>query len=306
VRQEFVTALCDVARRDERLVFLTADLGFGVVEAFRDEFPARFFNVGVAEQAMVGMATGLASEGMVPYCYSIAPFVALRAFEFVRNGPVVHGLPVRLVGIGAGMDYGPDGISHYAIDDLAVMRCQPGLLTWSPADGTEITKDLPDIHRYSGPAYIRLTRRSTPTSLPRLHDSAVADAIISSADVLIVCPGDSVARAEQLAARLGAAAISHRTLIVSRFDSETPPGIARAAREAKVIVAVEHHYRVGGLYSLVAETVADLALPVSVVADGVHSLPIGTFGSREYMERQFMAPLDDIANEVRRRLDAAR
>ncbi len=305
MRQEFVTALCDVARRDERLVFLTADLGFGVVEAFRDEFPDRFFNVGVAEQAMVGMATGLASEGMVPYCYSIAPFVALRAFEFVRNGPVVHGLPVRLVGIGAGMDYGPDGISHYAIDDLAVMRCQPGLLTWSPADGTEITSDLPEIHRYAGPAYIRLTRRSTPTSLPRLHERTDADGGASSTDVLIVCTGDSVARAEHLAALLETAAIPFETLIISRFDSVTPAGVARVARQAKVIVAVEHHYRVGGLYSLVAETVADLGLPLSVVADGVHSLPIGTFGSREYMERQFMAPLDDIVNDVRRRLYAS-
>jgi transketolase C-terminal domain/subunit len=123
--------------------------------------------------------------------------------------------------------------------------------------------------------------------------------------VLIVCTGDSVARAEQLAALLEAEAIPFQTLIVSRFDSATSAGVARVARQAKVIVAVEHHYRVGGLYSLVAETVADLGLPLSVVADGVHSLPIGTFGSREYMERQFMAPLDDIVNDVRRRLYAS-
>ncbi len=284
-------------------MFVTADLGFGVVEAFRDEFPDRFFNVGVAEQAMVGMGTGLASEGMIPYCYSIAPFVALRAFEFVRNGPVVHGLPVRLVGVGAGMDYGPDGISHYAIDDLAVMRAQPGLLTWSPADGAEIARDLPEIHGHDGPVYVRLTRRSAASSLPRLHELSTSARAIPASDVLVVCTGDATSRAEKLADLLHAASLQHQVIVASRFDAESTASLAAVIKQARVVVAVEHHYRTGGLFSLVAETVAHGGIPVSVVADGVHSLPVGRFGSREYMEREFMAPLDDIVREVRRRLD---
>ena len=97
---------------DERLVLLTGDLGFMVVEPFAERFPGRFFNVGVAEQNMVGMATGLAEAGYVPFVYSIATFAALRSYEFIRNGPVLHDLPVRIVGVGGGLDYGPNGLTH--------------------------------------------------------------------------------------------------------------------------------------------------------------------------------------------------
>ena len=93
MRAEFLDKIFEIAETDNRLVFMTADLGFGVVEKFAERFPDRFINVGVAEQAMIASATGLAEAGMVPYCYSIATFTSLRALEFTRNGPIAHGLP---------------------------------------------------------------------------------------------------------------------------------------------------------------------------------------------------------------------
>src|SRR5262245_38381869 len=98
-----------------------------VLEPFAERFPARFINVGVAEQNMVGLATGLAEAGYLPFVYSIAPFAALRPYEFIRNGPVLHRLPVRIVGVGGGFDYGVAGPSHHGLEDVGVMRVQPGL-----------------------------------------------------------------------------------------------------------------------------------------------------------------------------------
>src|ERR1022692_2974280 len=112
MRQAFVETLSSLAQRDRRILLLTADLGFLALEPFRDRFPDRFFNVGVAEQNMIGMTTGLAEAGFRPYAYSIATFASLRPFEFIRNGPVLHRLPVRIVGMGMGFEYGASGATH--------------------------------------------------------------------------------------------------------------------------------------------------------------------------------------------------
>src|SRR5579864_4783610 len=113
MRQRFIRTLIDLAAADSRVVLLTGDLGYTVVEPFNERFPDRFFNLGVAEQNMVGVATGLAEAGYIPFVYSIATFASLRPFEFIRNGPVAHRLPVRIVGIGMGFEYGHDGPTHH-------------------------------------------------------------------------------------------------------------------------------------------------------------------------------------------------
>src|SRR5690242_21944549 len=104
MRQAFTKALTHIAENDPRIVLLTADLGYTVLEPFAERFPDRFFNVGVAEQNMVGLATGLAEAGFIPFLYSIVTFATLRAYEFIRNGPILHQLPVRIVGVGGGFE----------------------------------------------------------------------------------------------------------------------------------------------------------------------------------------------------------
>ncbi|HEY4939313.1 MAG TPA: 1-deoxy-D-xylulose-5-phosphate synthase, partial [Actinomycetota bacterium] len=125
MRRAFVQELAEIAERDARILLITGDLGFSVVEPFADRHPDRFFNAGVAEQNMVGLATGLAESGFIPFVYSIATFAALRPYEFVRNGPVLHNLPVRIVGTGGAFDYGTAGPTHHALEDVGIMRMQP-------------------------------------------------------------------------------------------------------------------------------------------------------------------------------------
>src|SRR5438093_8078761 len=127
MRTAFVRTLTDLAARDDRIVLLTGDLGWSVVEPFAERFPQRFFNAGVAEQNMVGVATGLAEAGFIPFVYSIVTFATLRPYEFIRNGPIQHRLRVRIVGVGGGVEYGSNGLSHYGLEDVAVLRAQPGI-----------------------------------------------------------------------------------------------------------------------------------------------------------------------------------
>src|SRR6476659_1180778 len=134
MRGTFVRALVEIADSDPRVLFLTGDLGYTVVEPFAERHADRFFNVGVAEQNMVGLATGLAEAGFIPFVYSIATFASLRPYEFIRNGPILQRLPVRIVGVGGGFEYGPAGPSHHALEDVGAWRMQPDLLLIAPAD----------------------------------------------------------------------------------------------------------------------------------------------------------------------------
>jgi transketolase len=190
MRSAFITTLIALAERDPRIMLLTADMGYLVVEAFAEKFPTRFINVGVAEQNMIGVATGLAEAGFLPFVYSIAPFAALRPFEFIRNGPVYHRLPVRIVGIGQGVEYGQNGHTHFALDDIGVLRTQPGLTIIAPADDAQTVNALQQTWDIAGPVYYRLSKESS--NIPALGGAFAlgrAQFIRQGQDALIVSSG---------------------------------------------------------------------------------------------------------------------
>ncbi len=159
MRSSFVGTLCELAEQDRRIIFLTGDLGYLVVESFTRKFPERFLNMGVAEQNMVGVATGLAESGYLPFCYSIATFATMRPYEFIRNGPIRQQLPVRLVGVGGGFEYGHNGPTHYALEDLGLMRMQPGMTVIAPADHVQARTSLLAPSPASAPTSFRFTSR---------------------------------------------------------------------------------------------------------------------------------------------------
>src|SRR3990172_770201 len=162
MRTAFLNTLADLAARDDRIFFLTGDLGFGVVETFAQRFPDRFLNVGVAEQNMTGVATGLALSGKVVFTYSIANFPTLRCLEQIRNGPCYHNANVKVVSVGGGLAYGSLGMSHHATEDLAVMRVLPNLTVVAPGDPVETALATGALARQNGPAYLRLGRAGEP------------------------------------------------------------------------------------------------------------------------------------------------
>lgn len=171
MRTAFITELIEVARRDERVVLIVGDLGFSVVEAFQNEFPTRFFNAGISEQSMMGLAAGLASEGFRPFVYSIANFPTFRCAEQIRNDVAYHGLPVTIVSVGGGLVYGNMGYSHHAVQDYALMRVMPGMTILAPGDSAETRACVNLSLTLNGPSYIRLGNPATPdfhTTQPEL------------------------------------------------------------------------------------------------------------------------------------------
>jgi transketolase len=296
MRGTFVRTLVEFAEEDDRVVLLTADLGFTVVEPFAERFPGRFFNVGVAEQNMVGIATGLAEAGYVPYVYSIASFVTLRPYEFIRNGPVHQRLPVRVVGVGGGFDYGTNGPSHHALEDLAVMRAQPGMTVVAPADFEQARAALRATHALPGPVYFRLGKddSSHVTGLDGRFRLGRAESIGSGGDLVLVTTGsiarNAVAAAETLATR----GVYATVIVVASVAPPPADDLAEALERFDAAVTVEAHYVNGGLGSLVCEVVAEHGLPCRVVRCGVRELEPGRSGSEAYLNETHGLSVDKL------------
>jgi transketolase len=175
MRDAFVGALTRLARTNDRIVLVVGDLGYGVVESFREEFPDRFFNAGVAEQNMMGMCAGLASEGFHVFAYSIANFSTFRCAEQIRNDIDYHRFPVTVVAVGGGLAYGNLGYSHHAIQDFALIRSFPNMLIAAPGDPLETVACTEYLVANPQPSYLRLGRGKDPIvhkDIPIVHPGA--------------------------------------------------------------------------------------------------------------------------------------
>lgn len=287
MRKALVETLVQLAERDPRVLFLTADLGYTVVEPFADRFPDRFFNVGVSEQNMMGLATGLAEGGFIPYVYSIAAFSALRPYEFIRNGPVLQRLPVRIIGVGGGFDYAPAGPTHYALEDVGALRMLPGLQVVVPADSRQCRAALLAVHHSPGPAYFRLGKDDA-YAVPGLEgrfETGRAHAVRQGGDVLFIALGPSVAAALRAADALALEGLESTVAVVSSISPPPIEDLASLLSRFPFAVAVEAHYATGGLGSLVCEVAAERNLDCRVTRCGVTRSPAGVQGDPEFMNR---------------------
>lgn len=284
MRHAFVDSLVELAERDESVVLLTGDLGYSVLEPFAERHPERFFNVGVAEQNMIGLATGLASFGFKPFAYSIATFASMRAYEFVRNGPVLHELPVRVVGVGDGFDYGPNGATHFPLEDVALMRAQPRLAVVAPADAAQARSAVLALAALPGPVYLKLGKggRAVP-GLDGRFGLGRAELIGEGEDVALLAYGSMVAEAVDAAALLEVEGVRATVGVIASLAPPPVGDLVELLDRVPLAIALEAHYVTGGLGSLVSEVVAERGLGCRVVRQGVTALPSGDTGSPAYL-----------------------
>jgi transketolase len=296
MRKAFVQALAELADEDPRVLLLTGDLGFMAVEPFAERHPDRFVNVGVAEQNMVGMATGLAEAGYVPFVYSIATFAALRSYEFIRNGPVLHELPVRIVGVGPGLDYGPNGVTHWALEDVAVLRPQPGLAVIAPADDPQTASAVAATRGLPGPAYLRLARNGPAIAgLDGRFALGRAHVLGSGSDVALVALGNMTSTAVEAQRLLAESGVDARVVVVSCVRPAPTHDLVQALVDVPLAISVESHYVEGGVGSLTAEVVAENALGTRLVRAGVRRSAAGETGSSEFLHAQHGLSADALA-----------
>jgi transketolase len=284
MRNAFIRGLTEAAATDDRIVFLTGDLGFKLFDDFARRFPGRFMNVGVAEATMASVAAGLALEGKKPFIYSIVPFATLRCYEQIRNDICYHETDVTVVGVGGGYSYGPNGPTHHALEDIAVMRVVPNMTVVCPGDPAETVAAVHALAKHRGPAYLRLGRAGEPA----VHHGSVSFAIGESLtlrdgrDVALLSTGNMLATAVKVADLLAAHSIGCRVVSMPTVKPLDTATIDAAARQVRVVATLEEHSRLGGFGSAVAEHIAEIGMPVTFRRFGAGDHFSHTCGDQEF------------------------
>ena len=285
MRKVAINSIYELAKRDPRVVFIGSDLGAGVLEAMRCEMPDRFFMEGVTEQAIIGIAAGLAMEGYVPYINTIATFLTRRCFEQLAVDVCMHHLPVRLIASGGGAVYAPLGPTHMALDDFALLRTLPGMTVVAPCDAPEMARTMDASLDVDGPLYVRIAKGGDPVISRADLPFAIGRAVVLEApgEVLFVGTGVMTTRAldaRALLAERGVRAGVVHAHTVKPLDVET---IAAAAARVQLVVTVEEHFRNGGLGTAVAESFADRGMTTPLVRCGFSDAYSYDFGSQEHV-----------------------
>ena len=288
MRKTFARTLAELAAADPRILLLTGDLGFLALEEFSEKFPGRFLNMGVAEQNMVGVATGLAEDGFLPFVYSISTFASMRPYEFIRNGPIHHRLPVRIVGVGGGFEYGNAGVTHFALEDLGLMRLQPDITLIAPADFQQTRSALMASWDMPGPIYYRIGK-DDETTIPGLDgrfELGRAQTIAEGPDLLMITAGSIASEVADAAATLSRQGVHATVMIISCLNPAPVEDLTNALSRFDLALTVEAHYVNGGVGSLVAEVIAEHGLDCRVIRCGVDRTPDGITGSQRFLEHE--------------------
>jgi transketolase len=305
MRTAFFRTLAAAAERDPRVVLITGDLGFGVVTEFAARRPRQFINAGVAEQNMTAIACGLALEGRKVFTYSIANFATLRCLEQLRNDVCYHEADVTVVAMGGGFSYGQLGMSHFATEDLAILRALPYMQVFAPCGASEAAQVAEALIAGAGPAYLRLDKDAVPEE--KLSDRPFrfgrARLLRDGRDVTLISTGGIVKETLLAAEQLSASGVQARVLAIHSVKPLDVDALADAARTTGGLVTIEEHTIIGGLGSAVAEAVTDSgAFPSSLVRMGLPGSVPTVVGDQAYLRQVHRLDATSIATRTLRAL----
>lgn len=286
MRNHVIAEITKLAANDQRIMLLTADLGFNVVEQFSEKYPNRYINVGIAEQNMTSIAAGLALEGNMVFTYSIGNFPTLRCIEQVRNLVCYHNANVKILAVGGGFAYGSLGMTHHATEDIAMMRALPNMKVFVPADEIEAVACLNEIYNYDGPAYLRMARGKEEcihSSNDKLNINQLIEIKNHGFDICILASGTILTEAIILQKKLEDNGIDSSVYSVPAIKPIDSDGILNLAIKSKLIITLEEHNIIGGLGGAVAEVLSSLRTHAPLLRFGLPDVFTSTVGDQEYL-----------------------
>ena len=293
MRRQFARYLCESAERDPTLILLVGDIGFGVFEEFRSSFPDRYLNVGIAEQNSIGIMSGLSKEGLFPVFFTIIPFLLYRPLEFIRNDLLINQRSGLLVGVGAGLSYGPLGPTHHATEDLSICRALPSLTVLSPSTVESMNLSLEQVfRRKSGISYLRLGKREE-VSLNLNEDSPAADLqfvgnskSLRVSKVLIVSYGDTALGViDTLIGYIEKGVIS--IVVIEQLQPLPEKKLLEYISNAEKVLVVEEQLNGGGIYNALCEIIVRNRLNVEIAVANIGDSYIERVGnSKELLEEK--------------------
>lgn len=299
-REAYGVTLAEIAKTNDKIVAIDADLSKSTKSAdFKSVFPERFFNAGIAEANMLGMAAGMAAVGLVPFASTFAMFAAGRGFEQIRNSIAYPKSNVKIVGSHSGITVGEDGATHQAIEDIALMRSIPNMVVLNPSDAKETAAVIKAAAEYKGPVYIRTGRMAVEDVHPNGSNFVIGkgEVLIEGTDIAIIATGICVSMALEAAKALKDQGVNARVINIASIKPLDENLIISAAKECGKILTVEEHSIIGGLGAAVTEVVCDKH-PVFVKRMGIND----TFGQsgkpNELLEHFKLTPKHIVENAL--------
>ena len=302
MRAVFNKTLLEIAKKDKRIHMVLADIGFGEIEPFRDTFPERYYNVGVAEQNMTGVASGIAMEGNIAVTYSIANFPTLRCLEQIRNDVCYHNANVKIVIIGGGVSYGALGMSHHSTEDLAIMRALPNMVIEVPCDNYEAIAATHAMIDYDGPFYYRCGYKGEKDIHAGPIDFKIgkANVVSEGKDITLMFCGPIGSEVVEAAEMLKKDGINCRVVSMHTIKPIDKDMILDSAKNTGGIVTVEEHNLMGGLGSAVAEVLCDEnVMPAKFKRLAFPDVNVAKIGGQKWIRDQYGLQANGIAQSVR-------
>jgi len=300
MRQTLAGALVERAKTDDRIVVIEADLmSCHATKVFKQEFPERFVNVGIAEQNMIGVAAGMSTMGKIPFAYSFGPFATRRCYDQIFISVAYARQNVKIVGTDPGVLAEYNGGTHMPFEDMALMRAVPHMVCFEPVDATMLEKAVDQIVDYQGAVYIRLQRKKAEKVFDDSLNFELGKAIKikDGKDVALIASGIMVARAIEAAELLKEEGISARVVNIHTWKPIDKDAIIECAKETGAIVTCENHNVCNGLGSAVAEVVCQNS-PVPMRLVGVKD-EFGQVGKNAYLSEQYHITTQDVVEAAR-------
>lgn len=301
MRNAFAEEILEIARHDERLIVLSADIGNRLFDKLKAEFPARFYNTGVAEANNISMAAGLAASGFRPVCYTITPFITYRCYEQIRIDVCYHEMPVVIVGTGSGLSYASLGATHHSCEDIAVMRVLPGIHIAAPADALEVKACLRAAFDLGKPAYIRIGKKGEPVvhrEVPAFKFGAWS-VLRQGSDICLLSTGNMLHPALTIASRLSNCRISVTVVNCASIKPLDEEMLEQMVSSHAAVATMEEHSLIGGFGGAVVEWIVDRGLDATkVIRFGTRDFFLHRSGEQEYAREQYGLGVHQITDKI--------
>lgn len=305
LRDAFFNKLYELAKIDRNIVIISADMGAPSLDKFRTDLSSQFINVGIAEQNMVTLATGLALSGKKVYTYAIMPFVSLRCYELIKVDISLMNVGVTIVGVGSGFSYSDSGPTHHSTEDVSAMRVLPNMTILNPSTARMAGKFAELSYRMSNPCYIRLDRGLQPEIYP--EDAEFSDGLVSlktGEDICIVATGNMVHRALEVVELLSKNSIDAGVIDLYRIRPINKDMLLNYVKQVKMVVTLEEHLLAGGMGSAVVEVLVDNDVSILTKRIGLAERYYYAYGSRDDIHSVCGLDMETITESILNWVDA--
>lgn len=300
MRDAFFDALYEIFKKDKNVIFLTADNGAPTLDKFGDNLPGQYYTVGIAEQQLIGMAAGMASEGKKVYTYAIAPFISLRCYEFNKLDMCYMNLPIVNIGVGAGYAYDIMGASHHTVEDVTIMRALPNIIIWSPSDSITAAALAQITYETKNPQYVRFDRTGIP-DIYKGQNINFRDGIIHTkegSDAYIISHGIMVHNALKASEELEKQGLKVGVIDLFRLKPINTELLFKYLGSVKKVITLEEHLLAGGMGSAIAEIFVDNGIMTPLLRIGQNDRFVFDNGGREVIWEKYGLDVQGIIEKI--------